>query len=78
MCLSPLYKYRESPIYPFIEARNSILSNVCSMRFLTNSIASIEFISAKYLRKIHIRFTVLSSCNRSSRRVLDAVISTAG
>lgn len=51
MCLSPLYKYRESPIYPFIEARNSILSNVCSMRFLTNSIASIEFISAKYLRK---------------------------
>ena len=51
---------------------------VCSKRCFTNSMASTEFMSDKYLRKIHIRLRVASSCNKSSRRVLEAIISTAG
>ena len=73
-----LEKESDDADQPFIEAKNSMLSTVCSIRCFTNSIASNEFISDKYLRKIHMRFNVFSSCNKSSRRVLEAVISTAG
>ena len=58
--------------------RNSSLSLVFSKRSLTKSIASIGFMSARYLRNIHMRSRVVLSSNRSSRRVLDAVMLTAG
>ena len=40
--------------------------------------ASIGFISAIYLRRIHILSSVVRSCKRSSRRVLEATRLTAG
>ena len=58
--------------------RNSSLSLVFSKRSLTKSIASIGFMSARYLRNIHMRSRVVLSSNKSSRRVLDAVMLTAG
>ena len=58
--------------------RNSSLSLVFSKRSFTKSIASIGFISARYLRRIHMRSSVCLSCSKSSRRVLEATILTAG
>ena len=45
---------------------------------LINSIASIGFMSAKYLRKTHILCTVLASSNKSSLLVDDFIKSIAG
>ena len=58
--------------------RNSSLSLVFSKRLFTKSMASIGFISARYLRRIHIRSKVVLSSSKSSRRVLDATMFTAG
>ena len=49
--------------------RNSSLSLVFSKRLFTKSMASIGFISARYLRRIHIRSKVVLSSSKSSRRV---------
>lgn len=58
--------------------RNSSLSLVFSRRSFTKSMASIGFMSARYLRRIHMRSSVCLSCSRSSRRVLEATMLTAG
>ncbi|SDE52057.1 hypothetical protein SAMN05421636_105366 [Pricia antarctica] len=42
-------------VYWFIVNKNSSLFLVCLMRCSMNSIASTGFISAKYLRRIHMR-----------------------
>ena len=62
----------------FIDSKSSSFEEVRSIRSRINSIASIEFISDKYRRNIHIRLSVSFGNNKSSRRVLDAVMSTAG
>ena len=58
--------------------RNSSLFNVRSILSCIVFIASIEVISLMCLRRIHILSSVVLSCNRSSRRVLDATKLTAG
>ena len=55
--------------YEFIESRNSSLLRVCCMFLWMVLIASIEFMSDRYLRRIHMRSSVVLSCRRSSRRV---------
>ena len=62
----------------FIDSKSSSFEEVRSIRSRINSIASIEFMSDKYRRNIHIRLRVSFGNNKSSRRVLDAVMSTAG
>ena len=64
--------------YEFILIRNSSLSLVFSKRSFTKSIASIGFMSDRYLRSIHILSRVCLSSNKSSRRVLEATMLTAG
>ena len=58
--------------------RNSSLFFVRSICFITKSIASIEVMSARWLRSTHMRLSVVWSCSKSSRRVEDAVRLTAG
>lgn len=65
-------------LYEFIVARNSSLLCVRSMRSCIVFMASIGFMSAIYLRRIHMRSSVVLSCSRSSRRVLDATRLTDG
>ncbi len=48
------------------------------MRSLMNSMASMELRSDRKRRKIHMRLRVSLRSNRSSRRVEDAMMSTAG
>ena len=64
--------------YEFMLNRNSSLSFVFSSLSFTKSIASIGFMSDRYLRRIHILSRVVLSSNKSSRRVLDATMFTAG
>ncbi len=47
--------FLEGPFYWLIVIKNSSLFLVCLMRCSINSIASTGFISARYLRKIHMR-----------------------
>ena len=61
-----------------MEIRNSSLVFVPFIWACKNSIDSWEFISARWLRSIHIRCKASRSSSRSSRRVLEAVISIAG
>lgn len=64
--------------YEFIVRRNSSLVRVRSMRSCIVFMASTGFMSEIYLRKIHIRSSVVLSWSKSSRRVLDATRLTAG
>ena len=58
--------------------RNSSLSLVFSSLSFTKSMASTGVMSDRYLRRIHMRSSVCLSCSKSSRRVLEAVMLTAG
>lgn len=64
--------------HEFIDRRNSSLFLVVSILFFTSLMASMAFISAMYLRKIHMRLSVCWSWSRSSRRVLETTKLTAG
>ena len=64
--------------YEFIESRNSSLLRVCCIFLWMVLIASIEFMSDRYLRRIHMRSSVVLSCSRSSRRVDEEMRLTAG
>ena len=64
--------------YPFIETRNSSLFLVPLILDSKNSIASMEFISARYFLKIHSLDNSSLSIRRSSLLVPDAVTSIAG
>ena len=48
-------------IYEFMESRNSSLSSVLAIRSWIVFIASIGFMSAMYLRRIHMRSSVVLS-----------------
>src|SRR5690606_1488182 len=64
--------------YLFMLIKNSSFDLVPRIWVNRNSIASVEFISAKWLRSTHMRCKISRSTNRSSRRVLEAVKSMAG
>lgn len=64
--------------HEFIDRRNSSLFLVVSILFFTSLMASMAFMSAMYLRKIHMRLSVCWSWSRSSRRVLETTKLTAG
>ena len=64
--------------HEFIDRRNSSLFLVVSILFFTSLMASMAFMSAMYLRKIHMRLSVCWSWSRSSRRVLETTRLTAG
>lgn len=64
--------------YWFIVAKNSSLPEVIVICFWRNSIASTVVISERYLRSTHVRFITSRDRSRSSRRVPEAITSTAG
>ena len=64
--------------HEFIDRRNSSLFLVVSILFFTSLMASMAFMSAMYLRRIHMRLSVCWSWSRSSRRVLETTRLTAG
>jgi len=72
-----LFKEMTSP-YWFIDIKNSSLEKVPRMFCSSSSMASCEFISAKWLRRMYIFLRMSLSSSKSSRRVLEAVTSMAG
>ena len=73
--------YSSSARYPgqwFIVARNSSFVSVSPICFWRNSMASTGVMSERYLRSTHVRFITSRGSSRSSRRVPDAMTSTAG
>ena len=78
-CLLYFYRMLCSPGRQSLMVRSSSsLSRVRSMRSLMNSIASMELRSDRKRRRIHILLRMEEGSSRSSRRVLDAMMSTAG
>ncbi len=62
----------------FIVARNSSLLSVRLICLWRNSMASTGVMSERYLRSTHVRFITSRGSSRSSRRVPEAITSTAG
>ncbi len=77
------FAFRESGVRyhlysPFMEIRNSSFVSVLASLSRRNSIASMEFISVRYFLSTQILFRKFLSRSRSSRLVLEAVISMEG